>query len=75
MKNQEKVISVLMDLFEDIDTTNFDLNTKFKDNDEWDSLTLLSLATLLDEEFDVSITGEQIEKINTIEDLILFVNG
>ena len=75
MKNQEKVISVLMDLFEDIDTTNFDLNTKFKDNDEWDSLTLLSLVTLLDEEFDVSITGEQIEKINTIEDLILFVNG
>ena len=75
MKNQEKVISVLMDLFEDIDTTNFDLNTKFKDNDEWDSLTLLSLATLLDEEFDVSITGEQIEKINTIEDLIIFVNG
>tara|TARA_B100000787_G_C16197813_1_gene302218 strand:- start:5430 stop:5657 length:228 start_codon:yes stop_codon:yes gene_type:complete len=75
MKNQEKVISVLMDLFEDIDTTNFDLNTKFKDNDEWDSLTLLSLATLLDEEFDVSITGERIEKINTIEDLILFVNG
>lgn len=75
MKNQEKVINVLMDIFEDIDTTNFDLNTKFKDNDEWDSLTVLSLVTVLDEEFDVSITGEQIEKINTIEDLILYVNG
>ena len=75
MKNQEKVINVLMDIFEDIDTTNFDLNTKFKDNDEWDSLTVLSLVTVLDEEFDISITGEQIEKINTIEDLILYVNG
>ena len=74
MKNQEQLINALKDIFDDIDTSNFNLKTEFKNNDEWDSMTALSLITVLDQEFDVSISGEKIKEINTIEELILFIN-
>lgn len=74
MKNQEALIKALKDVFEDLDTSNFNLKTEFKNNDEWDSMVALSLITILDQEFGVSISGEKIKELNTIEELILFVN-
>ena len=74
MKNQEALIKVLKDIFEDLDTSSFNLKTEFKNNDEWDSMTALSLITILDQEFGVSISGEKIKELNTIEELILFIN-
>ena len=46
MKNQEKIINAIKDIFEDIDTSSFNLKTEFKNNDEWDSMTALSLITI-----------------------------
>ena len=74
MKNQEKIINAIKDIFEDIDTSSFNLKTEFKNNDEWDSMTALSLITILDQEFGVSISGEKIKELNTIEELIIFIN-
>ena len=50
------------------------METEFKNNDEWDSMTALSLITILDQEFGISISGEKIKELNTIEELILFIN-
>ena len=61
-------------VFEEIDTETFNMSTAFKNNEEWDSMVALSLITLLDEEFNVSITGEKIKELNTIEDLAKYVN-
>ena len=74
MKNQNKLLELMNEVFEDIDTSNFNLSTEFKNNDEWDSMTSLSLITALDQEFGVSISGEEINKITTIEELINFIN-
>lgn len=57
MKNQEKLLELMKKVFEDIDTSSFTLQTEFKNNDEWDSMTALSLITLLDQEFGISISG------------------
>ena len=38
-------------------------------------MTALTLITLLDNEFNISISGEKIKEINTIKDLINYVNG
>ena len=73
MKNQDKLINAIKEIFEDIDTSDFNLKTEFKNNDEWDSMTALSLITILDQEFSVIISGEKIKELNTIEDLILFI--
>ena len=74
MINQEEIINALKDIFEDIDTTDFDLKTEFKNNDEWDSMTALALITILDQNFGKSISGEKIKEINTIEELIIYIN-
>ena len=74
MKNQEKLLRLMEEVFEDIDTSSFALQTEFKNNDEWDSMTALSLITILDQEFGKSISGEKIKELNTIEELILFIN-
>ena len=74
MIQEKEVLNLVRNIFEDIDTTDFGLETEFKNNDEWDSMTALSLATLLDEEFDVSISGEKIMELDTVKDLFNYIN-
>ena len=41
----------------------------FRSYDEWDSLALLSLMAMLEDEYGKTIPREVFEKLNTIEDL------
>tara|TARA_B110000879_G_C10775674_1_gene357025 strand:+ start:67 stop:294 length:228 start_codon:yes stop_codon:yes gene_type:complete len=75
MINNNELINLIKDIFEDIDTSNFNLETEFKNNDEWDSMTALSLITVIDQEFGISISGEKIKELNSIKDLVTFLNG
>ena len=75
MKKTEQIIDLLKSMFEDIDTSDFNINTEFKNNDEWDSMTALTLITLLDNEFNISISGEKIKELNTVKDLINYIDG
>lgn len=74
MKKTDQIIELLKNLFEDIDTSDFDLDTEFKNNEEWDSMTALTLITLIDDEFNISISGEKIKELNTIRDLMNYIN-
>jgi len=47
----------------------------FKELEEWDSLARLSLIAMLDEEYDVELESEDFDKLNTVEDLFLFVKS
>jgi len=55
--------------FEDTEMSEFKAETEFKDLDEWDSLVALSIISMVDEEFDKTITGADIRSCDTIEDL------
>jgi acyl carrier protein len=55
--------------FDDIDTSDFSAETEFKDNDEWSSLTALSIIAMVDEVYNVKITGDDIRSSETIEDI------
>ena len=59
---------------EDTDLNTVDGDTVFKDLDEWDSLLALSLITLIDEEYKVKITGEEIRNSSSINDLYAVIN-
>ena len=41
----------------------------FKDLDEWSSLIALSVIAMVDEEYNITIKGDDIRNSDTIEDL------
>ncbi len=57
-------------LFDETEPSLITLETKFKDLEEWNSLIILSLIVLCEDEFKKNITPNQIQKSNTISDLI-----
>ena len=61
------------DQFDETDVTSFTPETKFKQLDEWSSLTALSIIAMVDEEYDVIIKGNDIVNAETIQDLFNIV--
>ncbi|MEZ7497311.1 acyl carrier protein [Flavobacterium sp. Arc3] len=48
-------------------------NTKFRDLDDWDSLTGMSLIVLLEETYSVSIPDDVFSSFTTIEDIYNYI--
>jgi len=61
--------------FDDTALSEFQAETKFKELDEWSSLIALSVIAMVDEEYDVTIKGNDIKSAETIEDLYNIVMG
>jgi acyl carrier protein len=61
--------------FDDTDAGVFTANTKFKEIEEWSSLTALSIIAMIDEEYDVTIKGDDIRNSVTIQDLFNLVQS
>lgn len=59
--------------FEDTDANVFTPETKFRELDEWSSLTALSILAMVDEEYDVQLKGEDMRKANTLGELFEIV--
>ncbi len=59
--------------FDETDASVFTAETKFKTLEEWSSLTALSIIAMVDEEYDITIKGDDIKNSTTIEDLFNIV--
>lgn len=70
-----KFLQNFADILEDTAPSLITENTIFRDLDEWDSLTALSLIAMVDEEYGIKLTGENIKTSTTIKDLFEKVNG
>lgn len=55
--------------FDDTDASEIKAETVFKELDEWSSLIALSVIAMVDEEYDITIKGDDIRNSNTVEDL------
>ena len=62
-------IEKFAEIFDDTDASALTPETKFRELDEWSSLTALGLIALADEEFDVDLKGDDVKKSETIGDL------
>tara|TARA_B110000208_G_C11667680_1_gene394015 strand:- start:586 stop:816 length:231 start_codon:yes stop_codon:yes gene_type:complete len=62
------------DVFEDIARIEITKDSVFTDFDEWDSLTALSLIAMIDQEYNVKITGDEINSSKTLNDIFEIVN-
>ena len=55
--------------FDDTDPSGIQAGTVFKELEEWSSLIALSVIAMVDEEYDVTIKGDDIRNSVTVEDL------
>lgn len=65
----EKFVELFAEQFDETPLESFTPTTIFKNLEEWDSLTALSVIAMVDEELEKRITGADIRSSNTIEDL------
>ncbi len=61
--------------FDDTDASEIKAETKFKELDEWSSLIALGVIGMVDEEYNVSLQGEDIRESITVEDLFNIVKS
>ena len=61
--------------FDDTDASAFKAETEFKILEEWSSLIALSVIAMVDEEYDVTLKGDDIRNAVTIEDLYNLVKN
>lgn len=51
----------------------FDFNTRFEDIDDWDSFAIMSTIAMLDLEYGIIVSGEEISKMHTLGQLFEFI--
>ena len=66
----ENIVENIKELLE---VEDLDLNLKFKDLEEWDSLSVLSILALLDSDYGIIMTKKEIEAFSSINLFIEYV--
>ena len=61
--------------FDETPMSDFTADTKYRQLDEWSSLSGLSIISMIDEEFDKQITGADLRSVLTIEELYNLVKS
>ena len=61
--------------FDATDASVFTPETRFREIDEWSSLIGLSVIAMVDEEYDVTLKGDDVKGSNTILDLYNIVKS
>jgi len=62
-------IEKFAEIFDDTDAATLTPETKFRELDEWSSLSALGLIAMADEEYEVELKGDEIRKADTIGEL------
>ncbi len=71
----KEFIENFKELFDDEDLSNVNGETFFKELDAWSSLSALSLIAMVDEEYGVTLKGDDIRNADTIEDLFMTIQS
>lgn len=50
------------------------LKDNFREYENWDSLALLSLMAMLEDEYNLTIPREDFQKLNTVEEVFNYIN-
>ena len=73
--DEKEFVQNFANQFDDTDASDFSMSTRFRDIDEWSSLIALGVIAMADEEYDVTLKGDDIIKSNTVEDIYNIVKS
>lgn len=75
MMQLEEFFELFCEELDDTDLSEVNTLTDFKNIDVWDSLTALSVISMIDEEFEILLTGNDLLNSTSIEDLYKLVES
>ena len=67
-------IDNLAEQFDDTDASEIQADTVFQELDEWSSLTAMSIIAMVKTQYSKTITGRDVRRCSTVEDLFNLVN-
>lgn len=70
-----KFIENFADQFDEVELGSLTPDTEFRSLDGWSSLVALMVITMIDEEYEVTVTGDEMKKQNTISELFNLVSS
>lgn len=73
--DKSKFIEHFTEALEIEDASNISVETEFRNLDEWDSLAYLNIIAMLDEEYDIQIENAEFKKLNTLADIISYIEA
>ena len=65
---QDKFIALLKEVFE-MEDQEINFEDNFREYDNWDSLTHLSLIAMLDDAYGIQIEEGELKKLTTVQDI------
>jgi acyl carrier protein len=71
----QKFIENIEQQFDDLTPNTLTLETRFREIDGWSSLQAMLIIAMVNVEYDVTLTGENIKKAQTLNDIYQLVNS
>ena len=62
-------IKIFAKQFIDTPAEEINADTRYKDLDEWSSITTLSVIAMIDENFELLLSGDDVRSVDTVEEL------
>ena len=69
---EEKFLEQFIAQFDD-EPTGVTMDTDFRDIDDWDSLTALGVISMIDDEYNVKVSGEELKSSKSVRDVFNIV--
>lgn len=66
---KEKFLENVIEILEIEDASGINDSTRFRELDEWDSLNALSIISMVDEEFGITISKKEMKSAETLGEL------
>ena len=61
--------------FDDTDISEFSLNTRFRELDEWSSLNALAILNMIGKKYSIVLKPEEMKPTNTVQELFDLVQS
>ena len=73
--DKNKFIEDFTSIFDEVDVSEVTRATEYKNFEEWSSLAALGLLAVIEEEYDVALTHNDIKNAVTVEDIYNIVQN
>jgi acyl carrier protein len=70
---EKRVVDLIAEVLVDVNKEHIQLNSKIMEDLGAESLDIYDMIALLEDEFSLEITDEQVEKIQTVQDVADFI--